>query len=85
MTDDIEEAVEPTVVSCPATITTPRSGDFYVKDVNAWTFDENGALATGYWTWDREQTERTVWFPLRSISHIEYHFDELVEFSQGDD
>lgn len=85
MTDDIEEAGALNVVSCPATIVTPRFGNFYVKDVNAWTFDEAGALATGYWTYDREETERTVWFPTRSIAHIEYHFDELVEFSQADD
>lgn len=77
------EDIDVNVVACPATIYTRFMPPFEVTDVNSWQLMPNAVFATGRLKGSEE--ERDFLIPLASISYIDYHFDELVEYVQSDE
>lgn len=67
------------VVAVPVTIHTKFGGDFVVKDIDAWSWQDGGIFAHG--SWFGSTTDLIdVFIPLAQVQWMEYDFDALIEF-----
>ena len=91
MSEPIQVAPPPDPVGDDAIPTPPckiylKDGStFHVRDVDAWTWQDNGIFATGTWVPDSRWTdvgERDILFPLDSVHYIEYDFAALQKWME---